>query len=79
MASGGDTQVILCMLLLQNFMTVIKLSCLALSDISDFPTLDQIYLRNVARCVSQMFFVDSVFIIMGYRDKVILHYIALKS
>ena len=26
-----------------------------LSDISDFPTLDQIYLRNVARCVSQMF------------------------
>ena len=33
--------------------SVIKLSCL--SDISDFPTLDQIYLRNVTRCVSQMF------------------------
>ena len=33
--------------------SVIKLSCL--SDISDFPTLDQIYLRNVARCVSQIF------------------------
>ena len=35
--------------------SVIKLSCL--SDISDIPTLDQIYmyLRNVTRCVSQMF------------------------
>ena len=30
--------------------SVIKLSCL-----SDIPTLDQIYLRNVTRCVSQMF------------------------
>ena len=33
--------------------SVIKLACL--SDISDLPTLDQIYLRNVTRCVSQMF------------------------
>ena len=33
--------------------SVINLSCL--SDISDFPNLDQIYLRNVTRCVSQMF------------------------
>ena len=33
--------------------SVIKLSCL--SDISDFPTLDQIYLRNVTRYLSQMF------------------------
>ena len=50
------TEVILCMLQLavEEFHdSVIKLSCL--SDISDFPTLDQIYLRNVARCVSQMF------------------------
>ena len=45
--------------------SVIKLSCL--SDISDFPTLDEIYLRNVTRCVSQMFFVDSVFIMVYNR------------
>ena len=60
--------------------SVIKLSCL--SDISDLPTLDQIYLRNVTRCVSQMFLLIlclSWFIIMGFRDKVILHHIALKS
>ena len=59
---GFYTEVILCMLLLQNFMTVINLSCL--SDISDFPTLDQIYLRNVAMrqvCVADVF-VDSVFL-----------------
>ena len=30
--------------------SVIKLACLL-----DLPTLDQIYLRNVTRCVSQMF------------------------
>ena len=48
------TEVILCMLQLAvaEFHDS-KLSCL--SDISDFPTLDQIYLRNVGRCMSQMF------------------------
>ena len=61
--------------------SIINLSCL--SDSLDFPTLDQIYLRNVAmRCVSQMFLLILCllwFIIMGYRDKVIQHHIALKS
>ena len=64
-SSGGFyTEVILCMLLLQNFMTVINLSCL--SDISDFPTLDQIYLRNVAMRQVRVadVFVDSVFIMV---------------
>ena len=57
------TEVILCMLQLAvaEFHDCHKLSCL--SDISDFPTLDQIYLRNVARCVSHVF-VDSVFIMV---------------
>ena len=44
--------------------SVIKLSCL--SDISDLPTLDQIYLRNVA--IRQVrvadVFVDSVYIMV---------------
>ena len=65
MSSGGFyTGVILCMLLSQNFMTVINLSCL--SDISDFPTLDQIYLRNVAMRQVRVadVFVDSVFIMV---------------
>ena len=65
MSSGGFyTEVILCMLLSQNFMTVINLSCL--SDISDFPTLDQIYLRNVAMRQVRVaeVFVDSVFIMV---------------
>ena len=65
MSSGGFyTEVILCMLLLQNFMTVINLSCL--SEISDFPTLDQIYLRNVAMRQVRFadVFVDSVFIMV---------------
>ena len=60
------------MLLLQNFM--IKLSCL--SENSDVHTLNHIYLRIVTRYVPQMFFVESVFIIvvMGCRDKVIRHH-----
>ena len=55
--------------------SVIKLSCL--SDISDFSTLNQIYLRNVAMRQVRVadVFVDSVFIVMGYRDKVIQHHI----
>ena len=52
------------MLLLQNFMTVLNLSCL--SDISDFPTLDQIYMRNVAMRQVRVadVFVDSLFIMV---------------
>ena len=53
------------MLLLQNIMTlVINLSCL--SDISDFPTLYQIYLRNVAMPQVRVadVFVDFVFIMV---------------
>ena len=36
--------------------SVIKVSCL--SDISDFPTLHQIYLRDATRCASQMFLLN---------------------
>ena len=57
MGSGGDTflysdhSVDVAVAECHDF--VMKLSCL--SDNSDFPTLNQIYLRNVTRCVSQMF------------------------
>ena len=53
MSRGLVVVILFCMLQLavaEFHDSVIKLSCL-----SDFPTLDQIYLRNVARCVSQMF------------------------
>ena len=69
MSSGGDTFLYgghsVHVAVAEFHDSVIKLSCL--SDISDFSTLNQIYLRNVAMRQVRVadVFVDSVFI-MAY-------------